>query len=445
LSRKDMWPPFFKALFFSCLFLLPICHGNIIKHEDRLDEAINVLLEYVQHLDHAQGEIRVKREERVSNMDIRDAIFALVNVIRDGSKKVEKRDKIADEMSEKILQAVTSQGGTGSFEKKIDNISTFLLRMYSKMDQIDRSIRQSGRRSGGGSNGALTTLAKESFDILTLLPTYIESTKAAVSELKEESNTNFAKVESLLVDDSESQDGNNKSLANVLRSTETNILGASKELKEIVIESGHMAESLFERVNDGYHELTEEIKGLSNVEKVLLDTADSVMDTKKKLEFGVQQIIFKVGELVEVSGGQMDDQMADKFEDITRTILSNQTEALANLTKKVEKEIGQVWRQMGIMYGQVSNSISILEKVKSQTEGYVNNTGKNLGKMEGTVTGLTDRMVDVDSNLNYMLGQLSLVVQEFNTVKTGLNEAMNGLGDEIQEYIPQESEDSNGD
>ena len=63
----------------------------------------------------------------------------------------------------------------------------FYFRMYSKMDQIDRSIRQSGRRSGGGSNAALTTLAKESFDILTLLPTYIESTKTAVSELKEDS------------------------------------------------------------------------------------------------------------------------------------------------------------------------------------------------------------------------------------------------------------------
>jgi len=440
-----MWPPFFKALFISCLLLIPICQGNIIKQEDKLDEAINVLLEYVKDIDHAPGELRIKRDaERVSNMDIRDAIFALVNVIRDGGKKSEKRDKIGAEMDEKILQAITSQGGTGTFEKKIDNISTFLLRMYSKMDQIDRSIRQSGRRSGGGSNAALTTLAKESFDILTLLPNYIESTKTAVSELKEDSKTNFAKVESLLVDDSGSEDGNNKSLANVLRSTESNILGASKELKEIVIESGHMAESLFERVNDGYHELTEEIKGLSNVEKVLLDTADSVMDTKKKLEFGVQQIIFKVGELVEVSGGQMDDQMADKFEDITRTILSNQTEALANLTKKVEKEIGQVWRQMGIMYGQVSNSIAILEKVKASTEGYVNNTGKNLGKMEGTVTGLTDRMVDVDSNLNYMLGQLSLVVQEFNTVKTGLNEAMNGLGDEIQEFIPQESENNSG-
>jgi len=94
---------------------------------------------------------------------------------------------------------------------------------------------------------------------------------------------------------------------------------------------------------------------------------------------------------------------------------------------------------MGIMYGQVSNSISILEKVKASTEGYISNTGQNLGKMEGTVEGLTDRMVDVDSNLNYMLGQLSLVVQEFNQVKTGLNEAMNGIGDEIKEYQPEDN------
>ena len=56
------------------------------------------------------------------------------------------------------------------------------------MDQIDRHIRQASRRGGGssGSDEALTTLAKESFDILTLLPTYIESTKAAVNELSQD-------------------------------------------------------------------------------------------------------------------------------------------------------------------------------------------------------------------------------------------------------------------
>jgi hypothetical protein len=42
----------------------------------------------------------------------------------------------------------------------------------------------------------------------------------------------------------------------VLKATEASILGASSELKEVVVESGNMAESLLERVNDGYKELT---------------------------------------------------------------------------------------------------------------------------------------------------------------------------------------------
>merc|ERR1719397_150841 len=172
----------------------------------------------------------------------------------------------------------------------------------------------------------------------------------------------------LLTDEDET--GTRRNLREALDATESHILSASRELKDMVVESGSMAESLFERVDSGYQELEEEIKGLANVEQVLLDTADSVMDTKRKIEFGVQQIIFKVSELIELSGGEMDDSLAAKFETITRTILSNQTDALNTLTSKVEKDIGQVWRQMGIMYGQLSNSIGILEKVKTQTEEF---------------------------------------------------------------------------
>ena len=87
----------------------------------------------------------------------------------------------------------------------------------------------------------------------------------------------------------------------------------------------------------------------------------------------------------------MDDNLAAKFETITRTILSNQTDALNTLTSKVEKDIGQVWRQMGIMYGQLSNSINILEKVKHQTEEFSEKSNKNLGSMDNQVEGLTDR------------------------------------------------------
>merc|ERR1719427_526472 len=88
---------------------------------------------------------------------------------------------------------------------------------------------------------------------------------------------------------------------------------------------------------------------------------------------------------------------------------------------------------MGIMYGQLSNSIGILEKVKTQTEEFSTKSNKNLGSMDTQVEGLTDRMSEVDDNLNYMLSQLSLVVSEFNQVKTGLGQAMEGMEEDLLE------------
>merc|ERR1719260_405346 len=314
--------------------------------------------------------------------------------MRDNNKRVQKDHFETKKRLNDITESVKSLTGASGVEKKIDNISTFLLRMNNKIDSMSR---------GGGSSrtAILETLAQESYDIISLLPTYIDNTRKAVYNSGNDTKTMFKDIEGLLSDEDEV--GGKKSLRKALESTETNILSASKELKDIVVESGSMAESLFERVDTGYKELEDEIKGLANVEKVLLDTADSVMDTKRKIEFGVQPILF------------------------------NQTEALTELTSKVEKDIGQVWRQMGIMYGQLSNSIGILEKVKSQTEEFTDKSNKNLGSMDNQVEGLTDRMTEVDDNLNYMLGQLSLVVSEFNQVKTGLGEAMEGIGEDLLE------------
>merc|ERR1711962_1022610 len=402
--------------------------ASAINHDDD-QEAV---LGQVERIANSLANVRVKRDQNrgVSNLDIRAAILQLVNVIRDGSKKSDKAAFQQNKKLDQIIEIVKSMRNSNT-NTKIDNISTFLLRMNNKMDTLSRE------RGSRQSNAILETLAQESYDMITLLPTYIENTRAAILNLGNDTKSQFKEVESLLMDDDNSGEGR-QSLKKVMKSTEENILKASTELKDIVVESGNMAESLFERVDSGYKELEEEIKGLSNVEQVLLDTADSVMDTKRKIEFGVQQIIFKVSELIELSGGQMDDNLAAKFESITRTILSNQTEALTELTSKVEKDIGQVWRQMGIMYGQLSNSIGILEKVKSQTETYVSKTDKNLGSMDNQVEGLTDRMTEVDENLNYMLGQLSLVVQEFNQVKTGLGEAMEGIGDDLLELKTRE-------
>eukprot|EP00088_Acartia_fossae_P018235 TRINITY_DN20512_c0_g1_i1.p1 TRINITY_DN20512_c0_g1~~TRINITY_DN20512_c0_g1_i1.p1 ORF type:complete len:442 (-),score=152.69 TRINITY_DN20512_c0_g1_i1:1587-2912(-) len=439
-----MWRSFRTAtMIFLVLMPALLAAGSVNTANFRVDqsggdEETAASLRQIEHLlgadsmEEAAHHSRYKRnsDRGVTNLDIRAAILQLVNVIRDGSKKTDKANFEIINKIDKIESTIKSQGSSG-VDKKIDNISTFLLRMNNKIDSLSRE------RGGRQSSALLETLAQESYDMITLLPTYIENTRTAILALGNDTKTQFREVESLLIDDGSDD---KQSLKKVLKSTEENILQASTELKEIVVESGNMAESLFERVDSGYKELEEEIKGLSNVEQVLLDTADSVMDTKRKIEFGVQQIIFKVSELIELSGGEMDDNLATKFESITRTILSNQTQALTNLTSKVEKEIGQVWRQLGIMYGQLSNSIGILEKVKDQTETYVSKTDKNLGSMDNQVEGLTDRMSEVDDNLNYMLGQLSLVVQEFNQVKTGLGEAMDGIGDELLELKTKEGE-----
>ncbi len=44
--------------------------------------------------------------------------------------------------------------------------------------------------------------------------------------------------------------------------------------------------------------------------------------------------------MVKLNGGALDDQLKDQFNEITRTILSNQTESLRNLTDKVTQAGG---------------------------------------------------------------------------------------------------------
>lgn len=42
-------------------------------------------------------------------------------------------------------------------------------------------------------------------------------------------------------------------------------------------------------------------------------------------------------------------------------------------------------------------------------------------------------MVEVDENLNYLMGKLSLVTQEFNQIKTGLGKALDEIRESFQE------------
>lgn len=144
------------------------------------------------------------------------------------------------------------------------------------------------------------------------------------------------------------------------------------------------------------------------------------------------------------------------------SVLDDENGALANLTSKIGEEIDQVWRQIGVMHQRMSLNTDTLNKLHNQTDVYVNGSLNVMDSMKGKVSfsllfvnfstkkkrffrftflflflilffscfqvgQITGKMSEVDDNLNYLLGRLSLVTQEFNMIKTGLGKALDQI------------------
>ncbi|XP_037086036.1 uncharacterized protein LOC119106486 [Pollicipes pollicipes] len=213
--------------------------------------------------------------------------------------------------------------------------------------------------------------------------------------------------------------------------------GGQTQLTNMVQESMAMAEGLYERVNQGYNDLKREIQGLSNLEEVMVDTADSVLDTKRRLEFGVQQILLEVEAAVKAQGIKINGTFSTKFGSISQEILANQSVALHNMTKSIEGEIAQVWRQIGVMYQTLSSSADVLDKIDDKTTQYVNGSLEQTEKVDGTVGDVAKRVGEVEENLNFLLGRLSLVVSEFNQMKSGIGAELDLLRTKFKTFGPE--------
>ena len=127
-----------------------------------------------------------------------------------------------------------------------------------------------------------------------------------------------------------------------------------------------MAETLADRVDKNYANLAKEINGLHKVEQVLLETADGVLDTKRRLEFAVQQILLELGDSIRRQTGDLNSTLARKVDDVTFSVIANQSQSLTNMTSKLENELGQVWRQIGVLYQSASQSQELLQRVEQQ-------------------------------------------------------------------------------
>lgn len=250
------------------------------------------------------------------------------------------------------------------------------------------------------------------------------STKTDLEELTNETHENFQAMKKEIME-------KNDQVVNNL-STKINegvlIIGhGQEEINQTLVDLIRKEDNLHSGVSKSYEQLLKEIKSLSETERVIIQTADNILDIKRRIEYGVQQILLEIGGLIKLESKNLNGTINSRFDTVEETFLENQTTALANLSLKIETEISQVWRQIGIMYQKLTMSVDTLDKLQQQTDTYVNGSTRAMDSIDGKVGTITNRMTEVEDNLNYLLGKLSLVTSEFNQIKSGLASALDNI------------------
>nr|CAH0112102.1 unnamed protein product [Daphnia galeata] len=294
------------------------------------------------------------------------------------------------------------------------------------IEKLETTLENAGSSSGSQGNPE---------SLVSAIQVHLKPTLDAVHSLVNNSYQSQIKLDENFREGWESLSrGIDKGVMNVtdvfqtrLDAFENKMIESQKLIQDQVEESGNMAETLADRVDKSYASLAKEINGLQKVEQVLLDTADGVLDTKRRLEFAVQQILLELGDSIRRQTGDLNSTLARKVDDVTFSVIKDQSTALTNMTSKLENELGQVWRQIGVLYQSASQSQELLQRVEQQTAQHVGGSLQALSSMDKRVGQVTERVNEVDDHLNYLLGRLSLVVQEFNQVRGGLGEALESL------------------
>ncbi|XP_055544483.1 myosin-11 [Wyeomyia smithii] len=375
---------------------------------DGLGGKIEELTESIRELRREMAELKSDRESlEQTNRNLIQQAEKLANA-KQGSASDEIIGKIEERLSSYYNNPVVISHSNVDFEEKV----------IRKLDTLDAAVQESKSTALSAAKGQGPSVDKEFIQGL------VNETLEAIEDMRLEvltaSDKSFSKTATRIKENNE-----------VLQGSVNEIL---KTLSEEIIDT----EAFFSGTKKDIGSLKDEIAALSRLEKFLLQTGENVLDAKRGIDYGIHQILREVTEVVKANSKDLNSTVTKRFDEISATILDNHNGALTNLSSKIETEISQVWRQIGIMYQEISSSKQALDRLQQQTEAYVNGTLTTMDSMEGKVSLITGRMAEVDSNLNYLLGRLSLVTQEFNLIKTGLGKALDEIKssfNEVQERV----------
>nr|CAD7424013.1 unnamed protein product [Timema monikensis] len=356
----------------------------------------------------------------ISHEDIRDAILSLVNMFRDMGGKLERHEHREKQLGDQVKKSLSGlDKKIRASDHSLETISLSVAQLGERLQAVEASVAQVYDR-----------LMEKRLDALGAgLTERLDRVVAAVDRLDGQLTRGEAdkEKEGKRYELSSGSDMGIAKLEGKVMEVQLALGRGQEEILKSVTDTGVMSEALYADVTRSYDQLLKEVQGLAKVEQVLLQTADNVLDTKRRIEYGVHQILLEVGDLVKIQGKDLNDTVNRRFDNISSTILDNQNGAMTNLSSKIETEISQVWRQIGIMYQQLTASAGALDRLQMQTEIYVNGSLQTMDSMEGKVGQIKGRILEVDDNLNFLLGKLSLVTQEFNDIKSGLAAALDNI------------------
>lgn len=320
------------------------------------------------------------------------------------SSKLSSADEVISKMEDKLTHfyitgpattAATSIAKNSEFEEKVTN---YLQKISDNVVALKDNAKINAELSvadktfiEGLSNDTLAAIEDMKIEVLTASDKALIKTGSRLKEAKEEIQTDV------------------------------------NEVLKVVTQSSDVAQNFYKDVNISTSALHDGLDVFNKFDKILLATSEYVLDTQRKVEYGTHQILVKVGDLIKKQNTDLNVTLQKRFDDIDQSIISNHIESLQNLSATMELEISHVWRQIEIMHSEISYSKDALNKLQDQTEMYVNGTMLTMDNISTKVAKVTSRTEEVDENLNYLLGRLSLVTQEFNQIKTGLGSALDQI------------------
>ncbi|EDX03305.1 uncharacterized protein LOC6730541 [Drosophila simulans] len=208
-----------------------------------------------------------------------------------------------------------------------------------------------------------------------------------------------------------------------LQQAEANIQADVRQLSaDVGILNKHFAST-----NESNAKLNEGLEALGKFNNIMMTNSEVVLDTQRKVDFGTLNVVQRVGKLLADEMATLSGLLKERFSSLDGAVVSIQQEANKNISGLLETELNQVWHRIEIMAGEISQSRLMLGDIQSASDGYNNSTLITMMGLGSRVEETKKHMIDMDENLNYLLGKLSLMSTEFASIKKGLADSLEDL------------------